>query len=127
MSGSKRFRPLIYFAAGWLVPGLGHFLQGRRGKATVFFFGVLAMIGLGLLMNGGFAPWTGTQPLGLLSFIAGLGSGLPWLAAKAAGWGAGDLWAYTYQYGTAYIAAAGFMNLLIALNALGVAQESRHV
>jgi hypothetical protein len=127
MGSAKRFKPFIYFLAGWIVPGFGHFLQGRRGKAAVFFFGVLSMIGLGLLMHGGFAPWTGTQPLGLISFLAGLGSGLPWVAAKAAGLGAGDLWAYTYQYGTAYIAAAGFMNLLIALNALGAAQESRHV
>jgi hypothetical protein len=127
MNDRRRISPILMFAAGWLVPGLGHFLQGRRGKAAVFFFGVLTMIGLGLVMRGGFAPWAGTQPLSLLSFLAGLGSGMPWLAAKAAGLGAGDLWAYTYPYGTAYIAAAGFMNLLIALHALGLAQETRRV
>ena len=125
MNGARRFKPFTFFVAGWLVPGLGHLLQGRRGKAALFFFGVLAMIGLGLLMHGGFTPLTDIQPLGLLSSLAGLGSGLPWIAAKAAGWAAGDAGVYAHQFGTAYIAAAGFMNLLVALNALGVAQESR--
>jgi hypothetical protein len=126
MDAQKRFKPFLFFAAGWLVPGFGHFLQGRRARAAVFFFGILAMVGLGLLMHGGFAPWSGGRPFGFLSFISGLGSGLPWFAAKIAGWGVGDALAGANSFGTAYIAAAGFMNLLIALHALGIAQEARH-
>src|ERR1700721_2507650 len=32
--------PLSIAVASWLVPGLGHFLLGRTGRAIVFFFAV---------------------------------------------------------------------------------------
>ena len=123
----SKLKPYLYFAAGWLVPGLGHFFLKKRGKAAVFFGSVLAMVGLGLLMRGGFASVSGLEPLSILSFIVGIGSGLFYLTAKLAGAGGGNLWAYTFQYGTAYLAAAGFMNLLIAINALTLAREARRV
>jgi hypothetical protein len=122
MTRPSRFKPYFYFAAGWLVPGLGHFLQRKRAKAAVFFAGVAAMVGLGLLMRGGFAPWPSLEPLAALSFLGGIGSGVFYAAGQLAGAGVGNLWAYTYQYGAAYIAAAGFMNLLVALNAFTTAR-----
>jgi hypothetical protein len=129
MRVSARLKPYLFFTAGWLVPGLGHFLQNKRAKAAVFFGGVLAMVGLGLLMHGGFAPFAGFEPLSALSFLGGVGSGVFYFAGKLAGAGVGNLWAYTYQYGAAYIAAAGFMNLLIALNAATIvrAREAHRV
>jgi hypothetical protein len=125
MTVPTQLKPFIYFAAGWFVPGLGHLLQGRRTKAAVFFIGVSAMVGLGLIMKGGFASLKDLEPLSILSFIGGIGNGLLYFVGRLAG--AGDPWSYTFQYGTAYIASAGFMNLLIALNAVTTAGEEVHV
>lgn len=125
MTVPTRMKPIIYFAAGWFVPGLGHLLQGRRTKAAVFFFGILAMVGLGLIMKGGFASPRDLEPLSVLSFIGGIGNGILYFVGRLAG--AGDPWSYTFQYGTAYIASAGFMNLLIALNAMITAGKEAHV
>lgn len=133
MNGSPRLKPFLVFAAGWFVPGLGHFLIGRKVKAFVFFGAIALMVGLGLAMHGGFTPLSGFEPLTVLSFLGGLGNGALYFGGRLAGAGAGNMWAATYQYGTAYVTAAGFMNLLIALNAAvaagkpGAGKEAGHV
>jgi hypothetical protein len=40
--------PLSIALASWLIPGLGHFLLGRTGRAIVFFVAVggLAIVGI---------------------------------------------------------------------------------
>ncbi|MDB5351585.1 MAG: hypothetical protein JWN86_2832 [Planctomycetota bacterium] len=44
-----------YLAAflAWLVPGLGHFYQGRRGKGVLYFVCILGLFVAGLTMGGG--------------------------------------------------------------------------
>ncbi len=124
MTIPTRLKPFLYFTAGWFVPGLGHFLQGRRVKGAVFFVCVSAMVTLGLVMRGGFAVLRDLEPLSILSYIGGLGNGLLYVTGRLAG--AGDPWSFTFQYGNAYIASAGFMNLVIALNAMTTARERFH-
>ena len=46
-------KPLLMFIAAWLVPGSGHYLQGKKVKGIVFLFGILALFVLGLIMSGG--------------------------------------------------------------------------
>jgi len=36
---------------GWLVPGLGHFLFGRRDKAVLFFVLIMTAFGVGLVLG----------------------------------------------------------------------------
>ena len=78
-------------------------------------------------MEGGFGALTAFEPLTVLTFLGGIGNGIFYAAAKLAGLGAGNLNAFTYQYGTTYIAAAGFMNVLIAVNAWKKARETGRV
>ena len=111
----------------WIVPGSGHFLQGKRLKGIVFFSGILSLVVLGLLMGGGMTTLFDFKPLTLLGFLGSVGSGIFWFVAKVTGLGDGNIAAYTYIYGTTYVAVAGFLNLLIAVKAYGMAKEGKNV
>ncbi len=113
------------FVAAWLVPGSGHYLQGKKVKGIVFFSGILALFVLGLLMSGGVTDLYDSKPLTFLGFLGSIGSGSLYFIAKSTGLGAGDIAAYTYFYGTTYIAVAGFLNLFIAVKAYGIAKEKQ--
>lgn len=75
--------PWLAALLGWLVPGLGHFYQGRTFKGTIYSVCIL-----GLFLSGwAMADWSAVQPpdvrqpLGdktlLLKYTAQLGVGLP--------------------------------------------------
>ncbi len=115
------------FIAAWLVPGSGHYMQGKRVKGLVFFFGILALFVLGLIMSGGVTDLYDSKPLTVLGFLGSIGSGSLYFLTKIAGLGAGDIAAHSYFYGTTYIAVAGFLNLSIALKAYGIAKEKKDV
>jgi hypothetical protein len=127
MPASFKIKPYLILAAAWFVPGLGHILQKKPWKGAIFLSGVLALLVLGLIMEGGFVSLSGLEPLTILSFLGSVGNGIFYFAAKLAGLGAGNLKAFTFQYGSMYIAAAGFMNGLITLNAMTLAREAGHV
>ena len=115
------------FIAAWLVPGSGHYLQGKRVKGIVFFFGILALFVLGLIMAGGVTDLYDFKPLTFLGFLGSIGSGGLFFLAKITGLGVGNIAAYTYVYGTTYIAVAGFLNLFISVQAYGLAKEKKDV
>ena len=117
----------MMFIAAWIVPGSGHYLQGKKVKGAVFFFGILALFALGLVMSGGLTDLYDGKPLTVLGFLGSIGSGSLYFFAKILGLGAGDIAAHTYFYGTTYIAVAGFLNLSIALKAYGAAKEEKDV
>lgn len=120
-------KPLLMFIVSWIVPGSGHYLQGKRIKGVVFFFGILALFALGLIMSGGVTDLYDGKPLTVLGFLGSIGSGSLYFLAKIFGLGAGDIAAHSYFYGTTYVAVAGFLNLSIALKAYGVAKEKKDV
>ena len=120
-------KALMMFIAAWLVPGSGHYLQGKKVKGIVFFFGILALFVLGLIMSGGVTDLYDTKPLTFLGFLGSIGSGSLYFLTKITGLGAGNIAAYTYFYGTTYIAVAGFLNLYIAVKAYGIAKEKKDV
>jgi len=115
------------FILAWLIPGSGHFVQGKKVKGLVFFSGILALVVLGLIMSGGVTDLYDGKPLTFLGFLGSIGSGIWYFLAKISGLGAGDLASYTFFYGTTYIAVAGFLNLLIAVKAYGLAKERENV
>ena len=117
--------PYIIFLLSWLVPGLGHLLQKKTVKAVVFFSGILALLVMGLLMKGKFYDTSVLHPLLLLGFIGDLGNGVFYLIIRLNGWAAGDITAVTFHYGTAYLAAAGLLNFLVALNAFDLAKGKK--
>lgn len=118
-------QPYIIFTLSWLVPGLGHFLQKRRIKAICFFFGILALLLLGILMQGRFYGLKPFHPLLVLGFIGDLGNGIFFILFQLMGWAGGDLKSATFHYGTTYLSVAGLLNYLIALNAFDIAKGRR--
>ena len=108
-------------AAGWLIPGLGHVLQKKYLRGLVFFACIAGMTGLGLVMGGRIYPFQTENPLTILAFFADIGNGLLYILSRFLPIGFGDLKASTFEYGTAYIAGAGLLNYLIALDAWDIA------
>ena len=107
--------------AGWLVPGLGHFMLQKRGRGLIFFAVVVLMFGLGLYWEGELFPLDRTQFLTLMAGLAEMGVGLPYFVAKMLGWGAGSIKAVTYEYGYTFCVVAGLLNFLIILDAYDIA------
>jgi hypothetical protein len=114
--------PYVIFFLSWLVPGLGHLLQKKTTKAAVFFTGILSLLVMGIVMKGKFYDTTVMHPLLLLGFFGDLGNGLFYVVIRFLNLASGDIKAVTYHYGTAYMAAAGLLNYLVALNAFDIAK-----
>jgi hypothetical protein len=112
---------LLSLVLGWFLPGLGHAVNRKYGRAALFFVSILAMTGLGLWMGGKIYPYQTENPLTILAFFADIGNGLVYLLSRFLPVGLGNLKDVTFEYGTAYLAGAGLLNFLIALDAMDVA------
>jgi hypothetical protein len=112
---------LLAMVLGWLVPGLGHVLHKKYARGLVFFVSIMAMTGMGLAMGGKIYPFQTENPLTILAFFADIGNGAVYLLSRLLPIGLGDLKLVTFEFGTAYIAGAGLLNFLIALDALDIA------
>jgi hypothetical protein len=107
--------------AAWAVPGLGHLLLRRWGRAFFFFLaaGGLAVAGYG--MRGEvFTPYSG-DPFGALGFLADACSGAFYFLTHFLETAGPDISRAAGDYGTRFIAAAGVVNLLAVLDAYGIA------
>ena len=131
----------------WLLPGLGHFYQGRMAKGALFMVCILGTFYYGLFLGDGhvvYAAW-GPQER-RLPFLCQIGVGLPALPALVqakrvrdgkeplfGGWMAPpvrlpdgqhelDVWHRKYhryfELGTVYTMIAGLLNVLVIYDAL---------
>lgn len=117
-------RTILLCLVAWLVPGGGHLLLGKWGRAGLFFFVVIALFGLGLSMDGRLFGLTAGF-FGFLKFFADLSVGLPYLVGKWVGWGVGDIHSFGYEYGNTYIYTAGLLNMLVVLDTFDIAERRR--
>jgi hypothetical protein len=114
-------KSIAVFLLGWLVPGLGHIVQKKYARGFTFLAAILAMTGLGLWMSGKIYPFQTENPLTILAFFADIGNGLVYLLSRFLPLGLGDLKLVTFEFGTAFIAGAGLLNYLVALDAYDIA------
>ncbi len=113
--------PLGLSVSAWLIPGLGHLLLGRKWRALILFGSILIMFSLGLAMKGEFfSPHSGSY-LHWLGYFAELGVGLAMPAARFFGYSGGDPFFVSSDYGTAYLVAAGMLNVIAILDAYDIA------
>ena len=113
---------LVWLCAGaWAVPGGGHVWLGRRGKGTMLFVALTLMFAVGLGLEGRLFPFDFTEPLVGLAAFANTGIGVPYIVAKAAGLGTGEVRAVTYEYGNAFLIVAGLLNVLVIIDACDIA------
>jgi hypothetical protein len=110
----------LAFLLGWLIPGLGHVAQKKYARGAIFFVCIASMTAMGLVMGGKIYPFQTENPLTILAFFADIGNGLVYLLSRLLPLGVGELKRVTFEFGTAYIAGAGLLNFLIALDALDV-------
>ena len=113
---------LMIGVAGWLVPGLGHALQKMWGRAVACFLtvGVLVLVGAG--MRGNLFSSKGNDAFDSLGYIADLGTGTFYLAARSFEKDGADTSHADGDYGTRFLATAGVLNLLAALHAYEAAR-----
>ena len=115
-----KIKAVFVMILGWAVPGLGHAVQRKYVRAVLFFVSIFAMTGLGLTLGGRIYPFQTDNPLTILAFLADIGNGLFYILARVYHWGGGDLARATFEFGTSYIAGAGLLNFLIALDAFDI-------
>jgi len=108
--------------AGWLVPGLGHALQRMWGRAGVVFLAVGLLVITGARMKGNVFTSKGDDAFDTLGYVADLGTGSFYLAARALEGNGADVSHAGGDYGTRFLATAGVLNLLAALHAFEAAR-----
>ena len=110
---------MLICAAGFLLPGVGHLWLGRR-KGLIFLVVLPVMFALGLALEGRIFPVEWSQPLVALAALADMGIGLPYLVARALGYGGGNVIAVTYEYGNTFLIVAGLLNTLVVIDAFDI-------
>jgi hypothetical protein len=120
-----RWAPLIA-VAGWIIPGLGHAILGRWGRALAFFFAVGGLAITGYLMRGDVFPPDSSDPFGTVGFLADAASGVFYFLAHFVESAGADIGHAAGDYGTRFIAAAGIVNILGAFDAYEIARGRRN-
>jgi hypothetical protein len=83
------------------------------------------MAGLGLYMGGKIYAFQTENPLTFLAFFSDIGIGIFYVVSKFLSLGIGNLKNITFEFGTAYIAGAGLLNYLVALDAYDTASGKK--
>src|SRR5215813_7690820 len=108
-------------ALAWLVPGGGHMLLKRQGRAAMLMASVTLMFLFGLFMRGSmFTPQSGDLLTILINyggFVGDMASGILYLLATWMGYNQPDVAGHVYDYGTKFLVSAGLINVLAMVDA----------
>ena len=107
--------------AAWVVPGLGHFLLGRKWRALILFVSIVTMFLMGIAMQGEFFTTSSGSYLQTLGYYGELCVGLAMPAARFFGYAGGNPLFVSADFGTAYLVAAGMLNALSILDTYDIA------
>ena len=113
---------LVVVVAGWMVPGLGHLLLRRWGRALVYFLAVGTLAVIGLALRGNIFSGSSGDAFDMLGFLADLGAGVFYFVSKFVHNGGPDVSRAAGDYGTRFFATAGVLNLLCVLEAHEIAR-----
>ena len=120
-TGSAGSMAIIAPLAGWLLPGLGHFIQRRWIRGLLLMLAVFIMFFAGLGMQGKVYGFNTGDLLDILGFVGDVGSGLLYFIARSMDWGTGNIQRAVADYGTKYIVVAGLLNIISAVDAHHIA------
>jgi hypothetical protein len=115
----------IFAVAGWFVPGMGHALLGRWGRALGFFIAVGGLAVTGLVLRGNVFTLHSGDAFGTLGFLSEAGSGIFYFGARFVEAAGPELARASGEVGTRFIATAGIVNLLSVLDAFEIARGRR--
>lgn len=116
--------PFIAVAA-WIIPGLGHLVLRRWGRALIFFLSVGGLAVTGYVLRGNVFPPRMGEPFGTLGFLADAGAGIFYFLSRFFESAGPDVSRAAGDYGTRFIAAAGIVNLLSVFDAYEIALGRR--
>lgn len=131
-------RRIVALIASWLVPGAGHLLLGRYGRALLFFCTITGAFVLGLSLNGHLYWPTVAEPgstfhydlITVLWFFAEIGSGLCYILSYLLGLGmtpiAQAAASPTFEYGNTFMFLAGLLNYLVIHDAFDIGAGRKH-
>lgn len=119
--GERSSLPALALLLGWLVPGAGHLLIGKWGRAALLFAAILGMYLVGLRLGGKVYTPNSGEVLDMLGFVGELGMGLLYMLTRLLGWGASSMTTTLNDYGTKYLVACGLLNLVAAVDAHSLA------
>jgi len=111
--------------AAWLIPGCGHFMLGKRGRALILGTAIILMFLSGLAMKGEFYAMQSGSILQSLGFLGEMCVGVAMPAAKFFGYQGGDPFFVSADYGTAFLVSAGMLNALAILDAFDISMERK--
>ncbi len=127
--GRGGMSPTVAMIAAWIIPGFGHLLLQRWGRACAIFVAVGGLAVTGFLLRGvAFPIHLGDlrgDPLNFLGGIGDAGSGIFYLLAGVLEKAGADVSRAAGDYGTRFIAAAGVANFLCAADAYEIAGERK--
>ena len=117
-------------ALGWLVPGGGHFLLKRNGRAVLLLVSITLMYFCGLLMRGAmFQPQSGDLLTILINtggFLGDVASGILYLITVMLGYNQADVPGAVHDYGTKFLVTAGLLNILAMVDAYEIAARRKN-
>jgi hypothetical protein len=125
VSAGRAALALLAAIMAWLVPGLGHLLLGRWGRALLFFVAVGGLVVTGYLLRGNVFPPHSGDPFGTLGFLVDAGTGVFYYASRFFEAAGPDVSRAAGDYGTRFIAAAGVVNVLAVLDVTEIATGRR--
>jgi hypothetical protein len=114
----------------WLVPGLGHFLLGRKGRAVIIFCVVIVSFSVGLAMHGPMFQPSGigdilTRLIEAAGFVGDIAAGAIYFIAVGLGYWPPDQPTHTADYGSKFLVAAGVLNVLAIVDAYEIATRQK--
>lgn len=126
-------RRTLAVAAAWLIPGAGHLVLGRYGRALLFFITIVSAFVFGVSLNGHlYLPMVAEPPstfhfdlITILWFFAEIGSGLCYIVSYVLGFGTAPIpqaaASPTFEYGNTFMFLAGLLNYLVIHDAFDIA------
>lgn len=108
-------------AIAWLIPGAGHLIQKRWLRGLLLLICVVGMFAFGLAMDGKIYKSNTGDLLDILGFISDLGAGALYILGRMLDWGGTAIYIAAADYGTKFIAVAGLLNIISAVDAYHIA------
>ena len=138
-SADKRRAPVKLLVGAWLIPGLGHWILGKKKRAVVFAVVIVCAFVTGVLLEGEIGTPKPQSPFSWLAAFACLGNGilslgrLVWLNGLGGLLGGlpyglqggGSSSAAGFAYGNTFLYTAGLMNLLTVLDVSDIARGDK--
>jgi len=122
---TTNFMPYLMAAAAWVVPGAGHFWQRRWGRGALLALSVVGMFVLGLIARGKIYPCNPADIVDIAGWLADVGAGGLYLAAKFLGYEVPEPSSAYADYGSKFLLTAGLLNMLVIMDAfdLGIGRK----